>query len=127
MDIDPLQHLSPGQCCAFLTKLHCDSMSMDATVLLEQRKHQNNDLNGTINYVPCLQDIIFDHTLRAQISLTFLLHFFFKFIKPLLHLRLHFKDMIRSTISNWFSLILGQGFVDYHKHGFYGNITNLFN
>ena len=60
VDIDPLQHLSPSQCCAFLTKLHCDSMSMDATALFEQQKHQNGDLNGTMNYVPCLREIIID-------------------------------------------------------------------
>ena len=35
-------------------------MSMDATALFEQQKHQNGDLNGTMNYVPCLREINID-------------------------------------------------------------------
>ena len=58
IEIQPDYHMSPGQCCAFVSKLHNDTMIIDITKEFEYLKRRAGDEGGFMSYVNPLQEVI---------------------------------------------------------------------
>jgi len=58
IEIFPDYHMSPGQCCAFISKLSNDAMIIDITKEFDDIKRRAGDNGGLMSYVdPMLQVI----------------------------------------------------------------------
>ena len=58
VEIQPHYVISPGQACAFLSKLHNDAMTLNISHEFENKKRDFNDLEGHLSYVDTLQEVI---------------------------------------------------------------------
>ena len=61
IDIQPNHHISAGACCAFLSKLHCEAMTLAISHEFEFKKKAFKDPEGHMSYADTLQEVILNN------------------------------------------------------------------